>query len=161
MATGPWWFPIRKASWYSLRRPDDSYGRPGYQSCGGQRTHQAIDISVPIGADCLMVLDGEMVWRGTYGDLGLVLEVAIPIEVDGKARTGFLRYCHLAGAVGFPRGKNIGAKYHVAEVGRSGRTSGPHLHLELGLKPIRSARCPKVNLTRAVQQAYDLRRFAA
>ncbi len=93
----------------------------------GQRTlHKGIDIAAPIGAPILAAADGTVTYAewdsGGYGNL---LEIS---HQDGS-RTW---YAHLNKFL-VGKGQSIKKGQLVAEVGTTGRSTGPHLHFEVQL----------------------------
>ena len=87
------------------------------------RQHKGIDVSAPMGASVLAFNDGEVVFAGRDKGYGITLLIMQP---DGRTA----RYAHMQAMVAglgdkVVRGQKIGI------VGRTGRTTGPHLHFEL------------------------------
>jgi murein DD-endopeptidase MepM/ murein hydrolase activator NlpD len=79
-----------------------------------QGTHKGVDLTAPVGSDVYVVQDGRVTFSGMekgYGNL---------IVIDLK-----VRFAEVGDAV--HRGQKI------AEVGMTGRTTGPHLHFEVRL----------------------------
>ena len=87
--------------------------------------HPGVDLRAPIGTTVRSAAGGRVILAARYYDYGLMVEVE---HADGSRA----RYAHLsrvnrsvaAGAVVAP-GQPIGA------VGRTGRTTGPNVHVEL------------------------------
>jgi lipoprotein NlpD len=94
----------------------------------GQR-HDGIDIAAPEGTPVGAAADGTVVYAGRqsgYGDIVIVRH----------ARDLLTVYAH-ASAILVRQGEAVSAGQPIARVGRSGRTSGPHLHFEVrqGTRP--------------------------
>lgn len=93
---------------------------------GEGRNHKGIDIAAPLGTYIALRVDCEVVAQGRYGNYGLLIDVWIPsLGIQ-------LRMTHLSSVL-ITSGK-IPAGTSFARVGQSGRTSGPHIHLEYDTK---------------------------
>jgi murein DD-endopeptidase MepM/ murein hydrolase activator NlpD len=97
------------------RRSDPFHGRP--------TTHRGVDFAGRLGSDVMSVADGVVVWarrRSGYGKL---------IEVDHG--NGYItRYAHLQDYK-VRAGERVRAGQVIAELGASGRATGPHVHFEV------------------------------
>ena len=87
------------------------------------RMHKGIDIAASIGTP-IKAADGGTVtfsgWQGTYGNM---------IEIDHG--NGYkTRYAH-ASKLLVSKGTKVYKGQHIANVGNTGRSTGPHLHLEV------------------------------
>lgn len=92
----------------------------------GGRTHGGIDIAAPTGTYIALRVDCEVVAQGTYGNYGLLIDVWVPsLGIQ-------LRMAHLSSVI-IKSGK-IPAGTSFARVGKSGRVTGPHIHLEYDTK---------------------------
>jgi len=92
----------------------------GYGSRGGG--HMGLDIAAPEGTYIALRYDCEVVAAGTYGKYGNLMDVWIP-------QLGIqLRMAHLS-AILIKSGK-IKSGTSFARVGSTGRSTGPHIHLE-------------------------------
>lgn len=113
------WAPViggeaRLTSGYGMRR-DPFTGR--------QRFHHGIDLAAPVGTPILAPRDGRVVfsgWRPGYGNL-----VEIRHE-DGSVT----RYGHNS-KNSVQRGERVQAGAEIAQVGSTGRSTGPHVHFEV------------------------------
>ena len=85
--------------------------------------HDGVDVAAPMGAPIKAVWDGTVVSAGERGGYGNA------IEVDHGNGIHTL-YGH-ASRVDVKPGDRISAGAQLGEVGTSGRSTGPHLHLEL------------------------------
>lgn len=94
----------------------------GYGSRWG-RMHRGIDIAASTGTP-IHAADGGTVtfsgWQGTYGYM---------VEIDHG--NGYkTRYAHCSKLL-VSKGKKVYKGQHIANVGNTGRSTGPHLHLEV------------------------------
>lgn len=93
----------------------------------GRDDHGGIDIAVPAGTPVHSIADGEVVqagWHYTAQDKGFGLYVEVR-HADGSMS----RYAHLSEAT-VQVGETIKAGHPIALSGNTGRSTGPHLHLE-------------------------------
>lgn len=89
------------------------------------RPHPGVDIRAPIGTPVTAAGPGVVVFAGRYFDYGLMVEIEHP---DGSRA----RYAHLARfAPGTRAGAAVRAGEEIGVVGRTGRTTGANLHVEL------------------------------
>jgi len=92
---------------------------------GGRRGHPGVDIRAPVGTPVTAALGGQVVFAGTYHGYGQLIEIE---HSDGT----HARYAHLSAfAPGMRAGTTVSAGQRIGAVGRTGRTSGAHLHVEL------------------------------
>ena len=90
---------------------------------GQPRLHRGVDVAMAYGADVHAAAAGTVSFagnRGTYGNL-VVIDHA-----DGRQT----RYAHLSG-VSVSAGEQVEAGQVIGQAGRSGRTTGTHLHFEV------------------------------
>lgn len=93
---------------------------------GDGRNHGGIDIAAPLGTYIALRVDCEVVAQGTYGAYGLLIDVWIPsLGIQ-------LRMTHLSSVL--IKSGQIPAGTSFARVGKSGRVTGPHIHLEYDTK---------------------------
>lgn len=91
----------------------------------GRGFHPGVDIRAPHGAPIRAAREGTVVFAGRYFAYGLIVDVQ---HVDGTVA----RYAHLSRiAPGVAPGALVGANGDLGNVGRTGRTTGAHLHIEL------------------------------
>ena len=102
------------------------YSRYGVRQ--GQR-HDGIDIAAPEGTTIGAAAGGSVVYTGEQSGYG---SIVILRHDDGLLTL----YAH-ASAILVRHGERVEAGQPIARVGRSGRTSGPHLHFEVreGTRP--------------------------
>ncbi len=109
---------------------------------GRNARHEGLDLAAVPGAPVLSTAPGvvrEVGWQGDYGRL---------VEVDH----GFglrTRYAHLSKATVQP-GETVESGAALGVIGRSGRTTGPHLHYEVlvegvAVDPMRFLRAGRLN----------------
>jgi murein DD-endopeptidase MepM/ murein hydrolase activator NlpD len=94
--------------------------------------HSGVDLRAPVGTPVHATLPSTVVFAGRYFDYGLMVEVQ---HEDGTRA----RYAHLARfAPGLARGTRLAVGQAIGMVGRTGRTTGPNLHVELrrGDRPV-------------------------
>jgi flagellar protein FlgJ len=89
---------------------------------GTQREHHGLDIAAPEGTDIRAVRDGTVRFSGERGSYG---KLVILDHGDGLET----RYAHCSELI-VNEGEKIRAGERIALVGTTGRSTGPHLHLE-------------------------------
>lgn len=90
---------------------------------GGSQHHRGIDFAGPRGSDVLAVADGLVVFSGRYVGYGNM------IDVDHG--NGYMtRYAHNESNL-VHAGQRVRAGEVIAKMGRSGRSTGTHLHFEV------------------------------
>lgn len=87
------------------------------------RQHQGIDVRAPKGSPIIAFKGGEVIRANRFSSYGLTVEVR---QYDGVVA----RYAHM-NKILVKQGDRIGTGDQVGEVGRTGRTTGAHLHFEL------------------------------
>jgi lipoprotein NlpD len=102
------------------------YSRYGVRQ--GQR-HDGIDIAAPEGAAIGAAASGTVVYSGAQSGYGSIVIV--------RHESGLLTLYAHASALLVRQGDRVEAGQPIARVGKSGRTSGPHLHFEVreGTRP--------------------------
>lgn len=89
------------------------------------RPHPGVDIRAPVGTPVTAAGPGVVIFAGRYFDYGLMVEIE---HRDGSRA----RYAHLARfATGIGAGAAVRAAADIGVVGRTGRTTGANLHVEL------------------------------
>jgi len=91
--------------------------------------HEGIDVACPVGTDILAPCDGTVVkvgqvWGAAFGQNSVLLKVA----------GGHLLFAHCSKAL-VKVGQKVTKGQHIAEVGKDGNVTGPHLHMELQKGP--------------------------
>lgn len=91
----------------------------------GRGFHPGVDIRAPHGAPITAARAGRVVFAGRYFAYGLIVDVE---HTDGTVA----RYAHLSRiAPGVAAGAAVSPNGVIGAVGRTGRTTGAHLHFEL------------------------------
>jgi len=100
-------------------------------------THKGVDLSAPMGTDIFAAMDGEVVASGRQKQYGNFVAID-----HGNGVVTLYAHCNRnfveAGDI-VRRGQKI------AEVGRTGNATGPHLHFELRLDGIPQNPLPRMN----------------
>ncbi|EKE71443.1 M23 family metallopeptidase [Gallaecimonas xiamenensis] len=104
----------RKASGFGFRQDPFT---------GKRRWHGGLDMSAKAGTPVLASAGGIVTFAGSYAGYGLLVE----IDHGGGMVT---RYGHNS-ALLVKRGDKIAKGQTIAQVGQSGRATGPHLHFEV------------------------------
>ena len=124
---------------YSRRRPEPPRGS-GYSAVvdgrvtsrfgmrsdpfhGKQRHHKGLDIAAPVGTPIHPIREGTVVSAGKRGGYGNVIVVE-----HGDGTTSLYAHCEELKA---KKGQRVGRGDIIATVGSTGRSTGPHLHLEV------------------------------
>lgn len=98
----------------------------------GRGFHPGVDIRAPYGAPITSARAGRVVYAGRYFAYGLIVDVE---HADGSVA----RYAHLSRITpGVTPGAAMAPNGSIGAVGRTGRTTGAHLHVELriGGRPV-------------------------
>ena len=90
---------------------------------GRQRAHKGMDIAAPKGSPIQPVRAGTVVSAGRRGSYGKVVVVD-----HGEGMTSLYAHCD---ELRVRPGDQVGANDVIATVGNTGRSTGPHLHLEI------------------------------
>lgn len=90
---------------------------------GKRRKHKGIDIAGPKGTAVMSIAAGRVVHSGRKGGYGLMVEVQHENNLTS-------RYAHLS-AVLVKEGGQVSQGDLIGRIGSSGRSTGPHLHLEV------------------------------
>ena len=99
------------------------YG-PRRDPINGQTSfHHGVDIGAPLGQPIASISSGTVQYAGPLGDYGNAVRVMRP---DGTE----VLYGHCSQLL-VSTGQQVSAGTVIAEVGQSGRATGPHLHLEV------------------------------
>ncbi len=90
---------------------------------GERRFHHGVDIAAPVGSPLRSSMAGKVVFAGEMGGYGKVVKVR---QADGVEL--ILGHCS---KLLVETGDEVGIGQKVAEVGSTGRSTGPHVHLEV------------------------------
>ncbi|MCH3973635.1 M23 family metallopeptidase [Bifidobacterium tibiigranuli] len=127
-------FPLPQGTWVMT----SPFGYRTHPITGQRTLHEGTDYAAPDGTPIYAVADGIVTvaeYTDTWGG-----HIVIDHTVDGQAvSTG---YIHMwASGIHVTVGERVTAGQHIADVGSSGRSTGPHLHFEVrpgGGEPIDS-----------------------
>jgi murein DD-endopeptidase MepM/ murein hydrolase activator NlpD len=118
LAAGPWTLPVH--AHYELTSP---FGLRVSPTEGVTEAHTGQDFAAPAGTPALAVSSGRVSfvgWDGGYGNL-------VRIRHAGGVETF---YGHLS-STSVTVGQKVKAGQQIGEVGTTGNSTGPHLHLEV------------------------------
>jgi len=109
----------------SVKRISSDYGWRTYYYKGRKVTdfHMGIDIPAPVGTDIYAVQDGKVIlsqWHSSYGNYMIV-------DHGGGISTLYAHCSKLLKKVG----DTVEQGDHIAEMGSTGNSTGPHLHIEV------------------------------
>jgi murein DD-endopeptidase MepM/ murein hydrolase activator NlpD len=114
--------------------------RYGYIFPGEDMVHTGIDISAPIGTPIFAAASGTVTWAGhnfveksgTFPDpYGLAVVIRHDFGFDGRRITTI--YAHMS-RVDVKVGQYVAEGEQIGVVGKTGFTTGPHLHFEIRLQ---------------------------
>ncbi|MCF6184650.1 MAG: M23 family metallopeptidase [Bacteroidales bacterium] len=107
----------------------------------GKRTmHRGLDIAARKGTSIYPVGEGEVVFSGRKAGFGNIVEIQ-------HSTTVVSRYSHLKKSL-VKKGQIVKTTDVIAQVGNTGRSTGPHLHLEITFNG--KTANPRVYLSREV-----------
>jgi len=112
-------FPVKNGSLSSR------YGMRKDPINGKRRMHSGIDIAARKGTSIYPLGKGKIIFVGRKAGYGKTVEIL-------HGRTIITRYSHLKKAL-VTVGQEVSKKDIIAQVGNSGRSTGPHLHLEIAI----------------------------
>jgi murein DD-endopeptidase MepM/ murein hydrolase activator NlpD len=96
---------------------------------GGEAFHAGIDLSAPLGTPILAAADGLVTYaggpRGGFGNL-----IVIEHTIDGQRVATYYAHMYLPG-IHVTVGQSVTAGQHIGDVGSAGKSTGPHLHIEV------------------------------
>lgn len=103
------------------------YGYRIHPTLGYLKFHTGQDYAAPVGTPIYAVAAGTVITAGMKGETGTV---TIEHELDGQ--TWYTTYMHMyADGIYVHDGDQVRAGQMIAGVGSTGRSTGPHLHLEV------------------------------
>ena len=118
LSAAPIYRPLNWKYKYSSR-----FGNRRDPFTGKSAFHSGLDFSAPKGAKVTPVGAGRVTFAGRKGGYGNTVEVTHP--------NGLLsRYAHLS-AIRVKKGQKVNQNHILGLVGSTGRSTGPHLHLEM------------------------------
>ena len=92
---------------------------------GRKRMHHGIDIAAQSGTNIYPLGKGKVIFSGRKAGYGNLVEI-----LHGTAIVS--RYAHIKKSL-VKKGQIVGKKDIIAKVGSTGRSTGPHLHLEIAI----------------------------
>jgi murein DD-endopeptidase MepM/ murein hydrolase activator NlpD len=105
-------------------QPGQGFKNPGNYSLG---YHTGVDFSAPQGTPVKAVAAGKVVASDSSGSFGINVKIK---HADGT----YSFYAHLSAKTVFP-GATVAAGRMIGNVGSTGNSTGPHLHLEIRTSP--------------------------
>lgn len=107
----------------SKMRLTSKFGRRAWHPSGYSTNHKGVDFGAPIGTPVRAAGDGIVIRAGYWGHYGNIIQI--------KHNNGYVTaYAHLS-AMHVKVGQYVRQNYVIGKVGRTGRTTGPHLHYEV------------------------------
>lgn len=106
----------------------DSFGPRIDPYTGEHRFHAGSDLPAAAGTPILAIADGVVTFageRGTYGGL-----IIIEHTVGGQRVASYYAHMYPDG-IHVAVGNSVAAGQHIGDVGSAGKSTGPHLHLEI------------------------------
>ena len=117
-------FPLPEGTWVAT----DPFGPRIHPITGEQSFHTGADFAAPDGTPILAAASGTVTvaeFSGGYGGL-----VVIEHHIDGRTiATAYAHSWH--NGIHVSVGEQVQAGQHIADVGSSGMSTGPHLHFEV------------------------------
>lgn len=110
------------ASPLQFTRMSSGYGIRVHPITNDKRAHKGIDYAAPTGTPVRTVGDGVVIFAGTKGGYGNVIEV---MHRDGKSTV----FAHLS-RIDVRKGQQVEQSDVIGAVGTTGFSTGPHLHFE-------------------------------
>lgn len=92
---------------------------------GKKRMHHGIDIAAQKGTPIYPLGRGKVIFSGRKSGYGNMVEI-----LHGESTVS--RYAHIKTSL-VKKGQHVGKKDIIALVGSTGRSTGPHLHLEIAI----------------------------
>jgi murein DD-endopeptidase MepM/ murein hydrolase activator NlpD len=117
-------FPLPEGTWV-LSSP---FGYRIHPITGKRKLHAGSDYSAPDGTPIMAVADGMVSYAGPSSGYGNLILISHTIN-NQPITSG---YAHMwDGHLYVKTGDQVSAGQHIADVGSNGRSTGPHLHLEI------------------------------
>ena len=117
-------FPLPAGSFTNT----DSFGWRIDPYTGERRFHAGSDLAAQLGTPILAIADGVVSFagqRGTYGGL-----ITIEHTIGGERAISYYAHMYEQG-MHVTTGDSVVAGQHIGDVGSAGKSTGPHLHLEI------------------------------
>lgn len=117
-------FPLSSGTFTST----DSFGWRLDPYTGRPKFHAGSDLAAPAGTPILAVADGVVSFAGSRGSFGGL--IVIEHTVGGERVDSY--YAHMwDDGIHVAPGDSTTAGQHIGDVGSAGRSTGPHLHIEI------------------------------
>jgi murein DD-endopeptidase MepM/ murein hydrolase activator NlpD len=117
-------FPLPKGTWTE----SSPFGLRTDPFTGATSFHTGIDYAAPLGTPVLAIAAGTVTFAGPdqiYGGLVIMIH-----QIDG--RPAATAYGHMPpGQIQAHTGQRLAAGQQIGQVGSEGRSTGPHLHIEV------------------------------
>lgn len=130
---GPPTFPIPLNSEGKFRI-SSKFGMRHHPIYNDYRMHKGIDLPRAHGQPVYSIADGEVIHAGCQANgcaLGYGKYVLIQHDVDGNGEADYYTlYAHLS-VINTVKGAKVGGGQKIGEIGSTGASTGPHLHLEI------------------------------
>jgi hypothetical protein len=117
-------FPLPAGTWVDT----DSFGWRTDPFTGERRFHSGSDLAAPDGTPILAVADGQVTVAGPSSGFGNL--IVIEHTVGGQRVASYYGHMWDTG-IHVSVGETVSAGQHIGDVGSNGRSTGPHLHLEI------------------------------
>jgi murein DD-endopeptidase MepM/ murein hydrolase activator NlpD len=117
-------FPLPTATYTNT----DSFGWRVDPYSGARKFHAGSDLAAPSDTSILAIADGMVAFagqRGSYGGLIILTHTIGGSTVDSYYAHIYTDGIHVA------TGDTVAAGQHIGDVGSAGKSTGPHLHLEI------------------------------
>lgn len=98
----------------------------------GYSKHLGVDFAAPLGTPIHVVADGTVEYVGVGKDGRSSMLVIVRHEIDGETVYSWYNHMYPSGLIA-EVGDVVKAGDVIAEVGNNGRSTGPHVHLEIHL----------------------------
>ena len=117
-------FPLPDGSYTNT----DSFGWRIDPYTGRRAFHAGSDLAAPAGTPILAVADGVVSFAGQRGGYGGL--IIIEHAVQGERVASYYAHMYDFG-LHVAAGDSVAAGQHIGDVGSAGKSTGPHLHLEI------------------------------
>lgn len=115
-------------------RISSKFGMRSHPIYNDYRMHKGIDLPLAHGQPVYSIADGEVIHAGCQAGgcaIGYGKYVLIQHDVDGNGKADYYTlYAHLS-VINTVNGAKVGGGQKIGEIGSTGTSTGPHLHLEI------------------------------
>lgn len=115
-------FSVEEAYYYTYINPTDKISVSSKYGKRGKKFHYGVDFRAPSGTEILALKLGKVTYASRKSTFGLLVEIE---HFDGTVT----RYAHMSKILA-NKGDIVSAGTVIGLVGRTGRATGNHLHLE-------------------------------